>query len=220
MVGIVGVVAYMTREPQVEKETINIQNNQATNPVQNQGLAGSQNNTNTKIEFKKDTTKTGMRQVVIKTNKGDIELALNGDRTPITVNNFVKLAQAGFYNGTRFHRVIKDFMIQGGDPLSKDVNQKNYWGMGGPDYKFEDEFLKDDNMVQGNIAMANSGPGTNGSQFFIVTATATPWLNGKHTIFGKVTKGMDIVKAIEASKTDQSDKPLEDVIVNEVVIVK
>ena len=167
-------------------------------------------NSNTKIN--KNMT------ITMKTNMGDIEIKLNSERTPNTVANFVKLAEAGFYNGTRFHRVIKDFMIQGGDPLSKDVAKKNYWGTGGPDYKFADEFLADDNMAQGDLAMANSGPNTNGSQFFIVTATATPWLNGKHTIFGKVTKGMDIVKKIEDTKVDGGDKPLTDMIVNSVSI--
>ena len=157
-------------------------------------------------------------QVTMKTNMGDIELTLNKERTPNTVDNFVKLAQAKFYDGTRFHRVIKDFMIQGGDPLSKDVTKKNFWGTGGPDYKFADEFLADDNMKEGDLAMANSGPGTNGSQFFIVTAAATPWLNGKHTIFGKVSKGMDIVNKIEASRVDGGDKPIEDVIVMSVTI--
>lgn len=167
-------------------------------------------NSNTKIN--KNMT------ITMKTNMGDIEIKLNSERTPNTVANFVKLAEARFYNGTRFHRVIKDFMIQGGDPLSKDVTKKNYWGTGGPDYKFADEFLADDNMVEGDLAMANSGPNTNGSQFFIVTATATPWLNGKHTIFGKVTKGMDIVKKIEDTKVDGGDKPLTDMIVNSVSI--
>ena len=157
-------------------------------------------------------------QVTMKTNMGDIELTLNKERTPNTVDNFVKLAQAKFYDGTRFHRVIKDFMIQGGDPLSKDVTKKNFWGTGGPDYKFADEFLADDNMKEGDLAMANSGPGTNGSQFFIVTAAATPWLNGKHTIFGKVTKGMDVVNKIEASRVDGGDKPVEDVIVTSVTV--
>ncbi len=157
-------------------------------------------------------------QVTMKTNMGDIELTLNGERTPNTVDNFVKLAQAKFYDGTRFHRVIKDFMIQGGDPLSKDVTKKNFWGTGGPDYKFADEFLADDNMKEGDLAMANSGPGTNGSQFFIVTAAATPWLNGKHTIFGKVTKGMNVVNKIEASRVDGGDKPVEDVIVTSVTV--
>ncbi len=164
--------------------------------------------------------KTGERIDVINTSQGEIELKLNGDRTPITVNNFIMLAENGFYNGTKFHRIIKDFMIQGGDPLSKDESKKNYWGTGGPDYRFVDEVFADDDMKEGDIAMANAGPNTNGSQFFIVTAEKTPWLNGKHTIFGKVTKGIDIIKKIENVKTDSSDKPLEDVVVKEIKVVK
>ena len=125
----------------------------------------------------------------IKTNKGTIEVALTPDKTPITVANFVNLAQKGFYNGVTFHRVIPDFMIQGGDPTGT--------GAGGPGYKFEDEF---DSSLRhtgpGVLSMANAGPGTNGSQFFI-THVATPWLDGKHSVFGRVTKGQDVVDAIK-----------------------
>jgi len=125
----------------------------------------------------------------IETSKGKIELELTGDKTPVTVANFVNLAQKGFYNGVTFHRVIADFMIQGGDPTGT--------GAGGPGYRFEDEFdpsLKHDGP--GVLSMANAGPGTNGSQFFI-THVATPWLNGKHSVFGKVVKGQDVVNAIQ-----------------------
>lgn len=154
----------------------------------------------------------------ITTNKGVIEVTFSTN-TPVTVENFAKLSAAGFYNGTRFHRVIKDFMIQGGDPLSKDVSFKDRWGTGGPGYTFKDEVSPTDVFAPGVLAMANAGPGTNGSQFFIVTAeSGTPWLAGKHTIFGRVTKGMDIVMAIEAVQTDGSDKPLQDVIVESIVV--
>ena len=192
-----------------------IQNNNAAT-----GTKASTSPATTTILNNKSNTNINKKtmQVTMKTNMGDIELTLNRERTPNTVDNFVKLAQAKFYDGTRFHRVIKDFMIQGGDPLSKDVTKKNFWGTGGPDYKFADEFLADDNMKEGDLAMANSGPGTNGSQFFIVTAAATPWLNGKHTIFGKVSKGMDVVNKIEASRVDGGDKPIEDVIVTSVTV--
>jgi peptidyl-prolyl cis-trans isomerase B (cyclophilin B) len=125
----------------------------------------------------------------IETSKGKIELELTGDKTPVTVANFVNLAQKGFYNGVTFHRVIADFMVQGGDPTGT--------GAGGPGYRFEDEFdpsLKHDGP--GVLSMANAGPGTNGSQFFI-THVATPWLNGKHSVFGKVVKGQDVVNAIQ-----------------------
>ena len=125
----------------------------------------------------------------IETSKGKIELELTPDKTPVTVANFVNLAQKGFYNGVTFHRVINDFMIQGGDPTGT--------GAGGPGYRFEDEFntsLKHDGP--GVLSMANAGPGTNGSQFFI-THVATPWLDGKHTVFGRVSKGQDVVNAIK-----------------------
>ncbi len=154
----------------------------------------------------------------ITTNKGAIEIMF-ATNTPVTVENFAKLAASGFYNGTRFHRVIPDFMIQGGDPLSKDVANKNSWGTGGPGYTFKDEVSPTDVFSKGVIAMANSGPATNGSQFFIVTAAAgTPWLAGKHTIFGHVTKGMDVALAIQNMQTDGADRPLQDVIVEKVEI--
>lgn len=132
--------------------------------------------------------------VIISTEKGEIKLELYPKLAPKTVANFVKLAEAGFYDGTKFHRVISDFMIQGGDPLSKTDDPRV--GTGGPGYQFEDEInsLKVD---IGSIAMANSGPNTNGSQFFIVTKKAQPHLDGKHTVFGKVVQGMEVVRSIE-----------------------
>jgi cyclophilin family peptidyl-prolyl cis-trans isomerase len=154
----------------------------------------------------------------ITTNKGDIEITF-ATNTPETVRNFAKLAASGFYDGTKFHRVIRDFMIQGGDPLSKDDDNKVNWGRGGPGYTFKDEISANDVFSQGVVAMANGGPNTNGSQFFIVTAIAgTPWLAGKHTIFGHVTNGLDIALRIGDMQTDGSDRPLQDVIVEKVVI--
>ena len=141
------------------------------------------------------------------TNKGAIEFELLDDDAPKTVANFLKLARDGFYDGVIFHRVIPDFMIQGGDPTGT--------GMGGPGYTFEDEF-NDNKVVRGALAMANAGPNTNGSQFFIVTAEATPWLDGKHTVFGRVTNGMDVVDAIESVDTDANDKPRDDVTIERV----
>ena len=126
--------------------------------------------------------------VTIKTNLGDIKLELFSKDAPVTVGNFIKLSKSGFYKETKFHRVIKDFMIQGGDPNSKDSNWSDD-GTGGPGYTFKDE-INQHKLVKGVIAMANAGPNTNGSQFFIVTAQATPWLDGKHTVFGKVIEGM------------------------------
>jgi peptidyl-prolyl cis-trans isomerase B (cyclophilin B) len=132
----------------------------------------------------------------------------------VTVNNFLRLAAENFYDGTKFHRVIKDFMIQGGDPNSKDDDGSND-GMGGPGYKFNDEF-NSHKLVKGSLAMANSGPNTNGSQFFIVTAETTPWLDGKHTNFGQVVSGMDVVEKIENVDKNQNDHPTKDVILESI----
>jgi cyclophilin family peptidyl-prolyl cis-trans isomerase len=143
-----------------------------------------------------------MTTATLHTNHGAIELELFDDDAPKTVENFTKLSRDGFYDGVVFHRVIPDFMIQGGDPTGT--------GMGGPGYQFEDEF-NDHTIVRGTLAMANAGPNTNGSQFFIVTAEATPWLDGKHTAFGRVTNGMDVVDSISATATDGSDRPIDEV---------
>jgi len=172
---------------------------------------------NLEIENMTPPTKLTTAQIVISTNLGDITLEVYPKKAPKTVDNFITLATRGFYDGTRFHRVIKDFMIQGGDPLSKSIAYKDRWGTGGPGYKFEDEF-NDEKVVRGAIAMANAGPDTNGSQFFIVTTPAAPWLDGKHTVFGKVISGMDIVDKIEALPTDANDRPLEDAIVQSVTV--
>ena len=142
-----------------------------------------------------------MSKATMQTNQGAIEIELFDDDAPKTVENFKKLANDGFYDGVIFHRVIPDFMIQGGDPTGT--------GTGGPGYQFEDEF-NDHKVERGALAMANAGPNTNGSQFFIVTADSCPWLNGKHTVFGKVTSGMEVVDTIEQTKTDPRDKPLEE----------
>jgi len=157
-------------------------------------------------------------QAIIKTNLGDITVKFYTAESPVTVNNFLNLAKAGFYNGTKFHRVIADFMIQGGDPLSKESDAR-YWGTGGPNYRFADEF-NNHKLVAGSLAMANAGADTNGSQFFIVTAPETSWLDGKHTNFGQVTAGMDIVKKIEAVETGINDRPLEDVVILSVELLK
>jgi cyclophilin family peptidyl-prolyl cis-trans isomerase len=150
-----------------------------------------------------------MTNATMQTNHGAIELELFDDAAPKTVQNFVKLAKDGFYDGVIFHRVIQDFMIQGGDPTGT--------GSGGPGYQFEDEF-NDNKVVRGALAMANAGPNTNGSQFFIVTAEACPWLDGKHTVFGQVTSGMDVVDAIENLDTGPGDRPREDVRIESVTV--
>lgn len=157
-------------------------------------------------------------QAIIKTNLGNIKVEFYNQDSPLTVNNFLNLADQGFYNQTKFHRVIKDFMIQGGDPNSKDDNWDDD-GTGGPDYRFKDE-INQHKIVRGSLAMANAGPNTNGSQFFIVTTAATPWLDGLHTNFGKVTEGMDIVDKIENTQTNEADHPLNDVIIESIELLK
>jgi cyclophilin family peptidyl-prolyl cis-trans isomerase len=151
-----------------------------------------------------------MINATMQTNHGAIEIELFDDDAPKTVENFTKLARDGFYNGVIFHRVIPDFMIQGGDPTGT--------GSGGPGYQFEDEF-NDWKIVRGALAMANAGPNTNGSQFFIVTAEACGWLDGKHTVFGRVASGMDVVDTIEQVDTGPGDKPREDVRIESVTVV-
>jgi peptidyl-prolyl cis-trans isomerase B (cyclophilin B) len=146
---------------------------------------------------------------VMHTNHGDITLELFDEDAPKTVGNFKKLAGDNFYNGVIFHRVIKDFMIQGGDPTGT--------GTGGPGYTFEDE-INDNKVVRGALAMANAGPNTNGSQFFIVTTDAAPWLDGKHTVFGRVAEGMEVVDKIEGSDTDDRDRPREEARIERVTL--
>ena len=148
-----------------------------------------------------------MSSATLHTSEGAIELELYPDDAPKTVENFVKLSRDGFYDGVIFHRVIPDFMIQGGDPTGT--------GTGGPGYQFEDEF-NEHRVVRGALAMANAGPNTNGSQFFIVTAEATPWLDGKHTVFGRVTSGMDLVDRISQADRDANDKPRESIAIERV----
>jgi peptidyl-prolyl cis-trans isomerase B (cyclophilin B) len=148
-------------------------------------------------------------QAQLNTNHGVIELELYPNDAPKTVDNFVKLARDGFYDGVIFHRVIPDFMIQGGDPTGT--------GTGGPGYTFEDEF-NDRKVERGALAMANAGPNTNGSQFFIVTTESAPWLDGKHTVFGRVTAGMDVADTISEVPRDARDKPNDDVVIESVSV--
>jgi peptidylprolyl isomerase len=154
-------------------------------------------------------------KTTLHTNKGDIHIELMEGMAPKTVANFTKLAKEGFYDGTKFHRVIKGFMIQGGDPQTKDDALMSRWGTGGPGYTFEDEIHAENHNNTGTIAMANSGPNTNGSQFFI-NAANNNFLDTKHTVFGKVVKGMDVVQAIENVDTNESDRPLEAVVITSV----
>ncbi len=150
-------------------------------------------------------------KVVLQTSFGNITIDLFEKESPKTVNNFVSLAKDGFYDGLTFHRIIKDFMIQGGDPAGD--------GTGGPGYKFEDEFNAK-KLVKGSLAMANAGPNTNGSQFFIVTTESTPWLDGRHTNFGQVTEGMDIVDKISLVATGNNDKPVTPVTIDKIEVLE
>ncbi len=150
-----------------------------------------------------------MTSATLQTNHGAIEIELYDEDAPTTVGNFLKLARDGFYDGVIFHRVIPDFMIQGGDPTGT--------GSGGPGYQFADEF-NHHKVDRGALAMANAGPNTNGSQFFIVTADACPWLDGKHTVFGRVTGGMDVVEAIEATPTGSQDRPIDEVRIESIAV--
>jgi cyclophilin family peptidyl-prolyl cis-trans isomerase len=186
-----------------------------------ESLGASSTNVNIEKSTQQATTsvykidnKKKIMNATFHTNKGDITIELLNEKAPKTVENFVKLAQSGFYNGVKFHRVIKGFMIQGGDPLTKDDSKADYWGTGGPGYTFNDEISNDNKNDVGTIAMANAGPNTNGSQFFI-NVNANNFLDTKHTVFGKVIKGMEVVKEIEVVKTVQ-DRPLEAVVINSI----
>ena len=164
-------------------------------------------------DFKKEEgeSKVANRIAVFDTNMGEIEIELFEDKTPITTKNFIDLAQEGFYDGVIFHRIIDGFMIQGGDPTGT--------GMGGPGYTIEDEFTPElTHESEGILSMANTGrPHTGGSQFFI-TLAATPWLDGHHTVFGKVVKGIEVVREIGHVKTGPQDRPVHDVVINKITI--
>lgn len=200
---VLGVWYFSQEDKKVEENIININNQPAT--VNNTSKVEKQNMTAT-----------------LHTNKGNIEIEFFDKQVPNTVANFTKLAKEGFYNGTKFHRVIKGFMIQGGDPLTKDDSKVNLWGTGGPGYKFADELGGDNKNNRndvGTISMANSGPNTNGSQFFINTAPNN-FLDPKHVVFGKVISGMDVVTAIENTKTTGSpyDRPLSPMVIESISV--
>lgn len=181
-------------------------------------LNNSQNNQMNNAELTKK-----YNTAIIKTNFGNIKVKFYNADSPITVGNFLKLSQDKFYDGTRFHRVIKDFMIQGGDPLSKDEKMKDRWGTGGPGYKFNDELKGTEKYPQGTLAMANSGPNTNGSQFFIVTASPEAPLPANYTVFGQVISGMDVALKIENVQNvspGRVDRPVEDVIIQSIELLE
>src|SRR3989344_5955528 len=158
------------------------------------------------------------RTAVFETSMGTFKVELLESQMPITTKNFIDLAEKGYYDNTKFHRVIEDFMIQGGDPLTKDNSKKARWGTGDPGYKIKDEFAKGLSNVRGTIAMANAGPNTGGSQFFVNVVDNT-FLDGKHPVFGKVVEGMEVVDEIVAVGTDAQDKPVEDVTIIKIKII-
>ncbi len=158
-----------------------------------------------------------MKTATFETNQGTIKIELFTETMPLTTQNFITLAEKGFYDGTRFHRVIPDFMIQGGDPLSKDESKKALWGTGGPGYHIQDEFTESNRNVRGTISMANAGPNTGGSQFFI-NVVDNNFLDGKHPVFGRVVEGQEAVDKISEMPTGTRDQPEEDVIIKKVTI--
>jgi cyclophilin family peptidyl-prolyl cis-trans isomerase len=172
-------------------------------------------NENQKIEININNIKK-MNGAIIKTNKGNIEISFSEDK-PLTTDNFKKLVSGSFYNGVKFHRVIRGFMIQTGDPQSKDDTLVGSWGTGGPGYKFNDELTGKETYERGVVAMANSGQNTNGSQFFIMTGEGVR-LPPSYTVFGKVTSGIETALAIQEVETNQSDRPLDAVIIESITL--
>lgn len=158
-------------------------------------------------------------QVLVKTTLGNIKIQLFEEATPKTVENFISLVKQDFYDGTIFHRIIANFMLQGGDPKTREQrDQKAVYGTGGPGYQFADEISEHKN-VRGAISMANSGPNSNGSQFFLITTEATPWLDGIHSVFGEVVEGLDVVDKIEKVATDARDHPIDDIEIIDIEIL-
>lgn len=174
-----------------------------------------------------DTDAGETTRVVMTTNRGDVTIDLFTELMPITAGNFLTLAEEGFYDGVKFHRVIDGFMIQGGDPLTKDDNQIDAWGTGGPGYAIEDEHIEHPALtnIRGTLSMANSGPNSGGSQFFINLVDNTNLdfdkqpLSSQHPVFGRVVEGIDVVEAIGATETDQRDRPLEPVVIERIEII-
>ena len=165
-------------------------------------------------------TSNGEKQIMnatLHTTMGDITIQFLPELAPKTVENFITLAKSDYYNGIKFHRVIKDFMNQAGDPLTKDDSKMAQWGTGGPGYKFADEITPESKNDLGTVAMANAGPNTNGSQFFI-NAKDNSFLNGGYTVFGKVISGMDVVMKINSVATDKNDRPLTPVVIQSITL--
>ena len=189
----------------------------ATNQNNNQQVAAATPGATNNTPVASQNNNQKIMNATLHTNKGDITIAFLTAQTPQTVANFIKLAQSGFYNGVKFHRVIKGFMIQGGDPLTKDDSKMAEWGTGGPGYSFNDELTPENKNDIGTIAMANSGPDTNGSQFFI-NVNNNNFLDTKHVVFGKVTHGLDVVNAISLVPVGPSDRPVDAITIKSVTL--
>lgn len=185
---------------------------------QQQVITDQQQSTNQPMNPQQQNKEIIVKGISLKTNMGEIVIQLFAQQTPKTAENFARLVYSGFYDATKFHRVINGFMIQGGDPLSKDDTKMSMWGTGGPGYAFADEIAADNHNVTGTIAMANSGPNTNGSQFFINVADNT-FLDGKHTVFGKVVEGMNVVMSISQTQTGESDRPVSPVVIEKASLI-
>ena len=217
--------SYNSYKAKISNENINnieqIDNTQNNSTSTNSTTTNNKDNNLQNNNTNKNTMTTNNTKdiALLKTNYGNIEIALNRENAPKAVDNFIKLAKSGFYDGVRFHRVIKGFMIQTGDPQSKDLSKKSQWGNGDPGYKFADELTGKEKYEIGTVAMANSGPNTNGSQFFIMTSNTT--LQPAYTIFGKVILGQDVAMKIQEVETEGKgivDRPITDVIVESVSV--
>jgi cyclophilin family peptidyl-prolyl cis-trans isomerase len=217
LIVILGTLAYFLRGAGTGREEVNTQATTTASTAADYTKTPSKSTTTSPMSTSTTPIPEKVTSATITTNKGTIEITFAAN-TPFTVQNFANLAASGFYDGVRFHRVIKDFMIQTGDPLSKDLTMKDRWGTGGPGYRFPDELTGQEQYPLGTLAMANAGPDTNGSQFFIVTANPGYPLPPSYTVFGHVTKGIETALAIQDVKTDATDKPLEDVIIEKVEI--
>lgn len=187
----------------------NLKNNKTNDMNDNQKIA----NENINMDFAKTC-----EQATLKTSMGDIIIKFYGGKAPVTVANFCTLADKGFYDGIKFHRVIDGFMIQTGDPNSKDNSKKDIWGMGDPGYKFQDELPQAGEYKLGSVAMANSGPNTNGSQFFIVSGESGVSLPPAYSLFGEILGGMDVVEKIQKVKTEEKDRPVSPITIKKVVL--
>lgn len=170
-----------------------------------------------KVNAKVPLDQSKINRAILVTNFGNIDIKFDKTGAPNTVSNFIKLADEGFYDGTRFHRVVKGFAVQAGDPLTRDKNLVAQWGHGGPGYTFADEIHAEDQMLAGTLVMANEGKNTNGSQFLILTADSS-WLNGQNTVFAKVVSGMDVALAIENLDAGVTGIPSREVVLGEVVL--